>query len=119
MAIQKYCWRCGGLVPHGHKHRDPEVERRRRQDPNQKAIRGQGAIGRAWRRERAAYLRLHPICQHEDGCIAPASHVHHLDGEGPTGARGLDHSNFQGLCPSHHGQVEDAKRRRDDEGKWV
>jgi 5-methylcytosine-specific restriction protein A len=119
MAIQKHCWRCGKAVPMNHKHRDKAKERQRRQDPNQRALRGIGAIGRAWRRERARYLRLHPVCQHEDGCIEPASHVHHLDGLGPTGPKGLDHSNFRGLCPSHHGQVEDAQRRRDDKGQWL
>jgi hypothetical protein len=119
MAVSKYCVRCGGLVELGHKHRDRGKERARRSDPNQRAIRGIGPIGRAWRRERAAFLRLHPICQHESGCLEPASHVHHLDGRGPIGPAGLDHGNFLGLCPSHHGQVEDAQRRRDDDGKWL
>jgi hypothetical protein len=119
MTVLKHCHRCGKAVPRDHKHRDKEAERRRRQDPNQKAIRGIGPIGRAWRRERAAYLGLHPICQWHEGCLNSAIHVHHIDGLGPTGPKGLDHSNFRGLCPSHHGKTEDAERRRDEEGKWI
>ena len=61
----------------------------------------------------------HPICGYPEGCIAEASHVHHLDGEGPIGERGLDPSNLLALCPSHHGVIEAAARRRGDEGKWV
>jgi hypothetical protein len=121
---RRYCYRCAAegreaLVDPGHKHRNREKERARRADPNQRAYRGIGPDGRAWRRERAAFLRRNPLCQHDDGCVEPAAHVHHKDGLGPTGPLGLDHSNFVGLCPSHHGQVEDAKRRRDDAGKWV
>lgn len=114
MALRKYCYRCGGVVDPEHVHRTP----RSRTTPNDKAIAGIGPIGRAWRRERAAYLRLHPICEWKDGCLTEASHVHHIDGKGPTGERGLDHSNFMALCPSHHGQIEASRQVRDPDGRW-
>ena len=111
---QKFCWRCGAIKPYNHKHRLPRPD-----TPNRRATKGIGARGKAWRRVRAEFLRDHPICQHEDGCIATATHVHHLDGEGPIGSRGLDPTNFMALCPSHHGQIEAAARRRADTGEWV
>ena len=112
---QKFCWRCGGIVPHDHKHRLPRPD-----TPNRRATKGIGARGKAWRRVRAEYLRDNPTCQHPDGCIAPATHVHHIDGEGPIGERGLDRSNLVGMCAHHHGVVEAATaRRRNEAGEWI
>lgn len=86
----------------------------RRRTPAQLAYAGVGPIGRAWRKARAKYVRLHPICQDEAGCIEPTAHVHHRDGKGPLGARGLDPENFQGLCISHHSQ----KTAREQPAGW-
>jgi 5-methylcytosine-specific restriction enzyme A len=98
---------------HERERRSASAKRRRR-SPEQLAYAGVGAAGRAWRKARAEYVRLHPICDDESGCIAPTEHVHHLDGEGPLGARGLDPSNFQGLCASHHNR----KTAREAPGGW-
>lgn len=110
----KFCWRCGSIQPYNHKHRNPRPD-----TPNRRATKGQGERGREWRRVRAAFLRDHPLCQHPDGCVAPASHVHHLDGEGPIGERGLDPSNLLAVCASCHGRIEVAARRRGDDGQWI
>jgi len=34
-----------------------------------------------------------------------ATEVHHLDGGGPLGSRGLDETNLQALCKEHHSVV--------------
>lgn len=67
----------------------------------------------AWRATSRAYLRRHPTCE-EAGCTAAATDVHHLDGQGPLGPRGHDHSNLQALCHSHHSQ----RTARDQPGGW-
>ena len=56
----------------------------------------------AWRRTRAQFLYEHPNCE---VCGELATDVHHIDGKGPKGERGHDHSNLQALCHSHHSQV--------------
>jgi 5-methylcytosine-specific restriction protein A len=79
-------------------------EKRRREDkrrPNSKA-RGYNA---KWERTRTRYLRNHPICEDTEGCITKATDVHHLDGLGPLGPKGHDHTNLQALCHSHHSRV--------------
>ena len=63
----------------------------------------------AWRRKRAAYLRLHPICT-VDGCAEVAMEVDHVIA---LSRGGLDaSSNYQPLCKSHHSR----KTRRDQRG---
>jgi 5-methylcytosine-specific restriction protein A len=58
-----------------------------------------------WRKTRSDFLRTYPVCQHPEGCLAPATDVHHLDGQGPKGPQGHDWLNLQGLCHSHHSQA--------------
>ena len=58
-----------------------------------------------WRRTRAAYLDAHPFCQWPDGCGAPATDVHHIDGEGHEGSRGHDPAGLTGYCHSHHSKL--------------
>jgi ribose 1,5-bisphosphokinase PhnN len=36
------------------------------------------------------------------GCVAKATDVDHIDGEGPLGPRGHDWTNLRALCHSHH-----------------
>lgn len=115
VTILRACTKCGRIsdqsrCPAYRKHKV------RAQTPNRKAIQGRGAIGKAWRRERKRYLEVHPTC--EECMAAPSSHVHHKDGGGPTGQRGLDPFNFLAVCPSCHGKIEDAKRIRDESGQW-
>lgn len=59
----------------------------------------------AWRKTRAEYLRVHPFCQDEAGCIEPATDVHHIDGLGPRGPLGHDFDNLMALCHAHHSQI--------------
>jgi 5-methylcytosine-specific restriction enzyme A len=58
-----------------------------------------------WQRTRTAYLTAYPICQWPEGCLTPATDVHHRDGQGPNGPAGHDWANLQGLCHSHHSKV--------------
>lgn len=90
-----------------------------RETPNQQAYAGIGSLGRQWRRVRAEQLRRFPICQWHEGCISPAEHVHHLDGKGPAGQRGLDPTNLASLCVPHHAQEEAAIRPRGEDGRWM
>lgn len=86
---------------------------RRRHTPAQQMYAGRGPRGKAWRKARAEYVRFHPICEDESGCLAPVDHVHHRDGD-PLGPRGLDPENLQGLCLSHHSR----KTAREQPGGW-
>jgi 5-methylcytosine-specific restriction protein A len=81
---------------------------RRRKTPQQQMYAGVGARGRAWRRVRAEFLRANPTCQSEAGCIKPAEHVHHRNGD-PLGPDGLDPSGLQGLCVSCHSRTTAAE----------
>lgn len=52
------------------------------------------------RRDRARYLKDHPIC--EDCREAPATVLDHVDNLGPLGPFGHDPENFRALCASCH-----------------
>lgn len=90
-----YCARCGGLYPMGHKHRAKDTR------PSA-SKRGYNA---EWRQTREQFLSAFPICQWHNGCISPATQVHHLDGLGPLGEQGHDWGNLQSLCAHHHSQT--------------
>lgn len=79
------------------KHR---LEKRRRED--RRRVRTQNYGDAQWRKTRAAFLRLHPVCQDPEGCIKRATDVHHLDGLGHAGPKGHDFGNLEALCHSHH-----------------
>lgn len=86
---------CGELVAGGGRcprHRAPDTR------PSA-AARGYGS---RWRAFRARYIAAHPSCAH---CGGQAEHVHHIDGAGPLGPRGLDPSNCLSLCPPCHSRV--------------
>jgi 5-methylcytosine-specific restriction enzyme A len=57
-----------------------------------------------WRRTRGRYLKHHETCEHP-GCRAPATDVHHLDGQGPLGSAGHKWDNLQALCHEHHSRL--------------
>jgi 5-methylcytosine-specific restriction protein A len=81
---------------------------------------GVGPRGAAWRKLSAEYLRTHRYCECPDeSCMLPAEQVHHVDGLGPTGPRGLDKSNLLALSASCHAKLEAKLRKRDQEGHWV
>ena len=82
----------GGYCP---EHRAGHAARRARRRPPSSA-RGYDA---AWRRTRAAILRARPACER---CGAPATDVHHVDGQGPRGPRGHDPANLEALCAPCH-----------------
>lgn len=88
-------------------------QRRRASDAKRLSAGARGYDAR-WRKTRAAYLRAHPICQHEDGCIEPATDVDHIDGLGPKGPQGHDFENLRAYCHRHHSQ----RTARDQPGGW-
>lgn len=94
---------CPRLVS-GQPRCDEHTTRIRQPDDQRPHSRARGYNER-WRRTRAAYLRSHPWCEHEDFCEAGATDVHHLDGLGPLGPRGHDAANLQALCHSHHSTI--------------
>ena len=46
-------------------------------------------------------LKAMPTCR----CGQPATDVHHLDGQGPTGPRGHDYTNLVAMCHACHSKV--------------
>jgi 5-methylcytosine-specific restriction protein A len=66
-----------------------------------------------WQTTRSTYLATHPWCQWP-GCTAQATDVDHIDGHGPNGPRGHDHTNLRGYCHSHHSQ----RTAQDQPGGW-
>ena len=94
--IQRACQICGALSD---RQRCPA---HRAKDTRPSAA-ARGYDG-AWRLLRARFLRTHRICQHP-GCPYMATEVHHVDGGGPLGWRGLDESNLQALCKEHHSLI--------------
>ena len=75
--------------------------KRRAEDARRPNARQRG-YDQKWNRTRRAYLAAFPICQWHEGCINPATDVHHLDGKGPRAAKGHDWMNLQALCHQHH-----------------
>lgn len=79
------------------------ASRTRRPTPSQA-----GYNSSAWRNASAAYLRDHPYCECTECTALPplqrdrATEVHHIDGLGPLGPRGLDPDNFAALSKRHH-----------------
>lgn len=78
---------------------------KRRQDDRRRPTARQRGYDNQWEQTRRSYLATFPTCQHPDGCLTPATDVHHRDGQGPTGEHGHDWANLQGLCHSHHSQT--------------
>jgi 5-methylcytosine-specific restriction enzyme A len=73
--------------------------------------------GSDWRKIRRVYLQRHPYCQDAEGCINPATDVHHLHGLGPKGDN--SDASLQALCHSHHSKITSQEQpggwnRRDD-----
>lgn len=87
--------------------------KRRREDKRRPSARERG-YDSDWYWTRTRFLRAFPICQHEDGCLEPATDVDHIDGLGPKGPRGHDWSNLRGYCHSHHSQ----RTAKDQPGGW-
>lgn len=104
---------CPTLVPRGHcdKHRKAKRRESDRRRPDATA-RG---YDRKWKQTRKDYLRLHPLCEDESGCIEPATDVDHIDGQGPLGPKGHDFTNLRALCARHHSQ----RTARDQPGGWA
>lgn len=78
--------------------------KKRAEDRRRPSARARG-YDTKWQKTRARHLRVHPLCQHPEGCIERATDVHHLDGLGPKGPRGHDPSNLQALCHEHHSRI--------------
>jgi len=88
-------------------------EKRRREDKRRPSARARGYDSK-WERTRRRYLRAHPICEDESGCIDQATDVDHIDGLGPNGPHGHKDFNLRALCHSHHSQ----RTARDQAGGW-
>jgi 5-methylcytosine-specific restriction protein A len=87
---------------------------KRRQEDKRRPNARQRGYDTQWSRFRAQFLRDHPICGWHQGCLAQATDVHHLDGQGPKGERGYDPSNCLQLCGPHHSMVT----AREQRGGW-
>lgn len=61
--------------------------------------------GTAWRKLRAAVLRLTPLCRH---CPSPATDVDHVDNDPSNN----DRDNLQGLCHECHSRKTNADMGR-------
>lgn len=106
--------RCPELVPKGETYCSHHWKAKRRASDAKRGSSTERGYDARWRRTRQEYLASHPICEHRQGCIAPATDVHHLDGQGPKGKRGHDHSNLQALCHGHHSQITATEQK----GGW-
>lgn len=93
---------------------DRHRKQKRRASDAKRPSAAQRGYDSKWRRTRAEYLRTHPICEDERGCIQPATDVDHIDGLGPNGPRGHDAENLRAMCHSHHSQ----RTARDQKGGW-
>jgi 5-methylcytosine-specific restriction protein A len=101
------------------KRRCPE-HRKRKATAKRRATYGVGPRGAAWRKLSAEYLRTHPYCECDDpACMLPSEQVHHVDGQGATGERGLDPTNLLALSASCHAALEAKQRQRGQEGRWA
>lgn len=110
VCIEPGCARLGeGTRCEAHR----KAKRRRRKDGRTLSA-SQRGYGSKWRRFRKTFLREHPICQDEAGCIQPATDVDHIDGLGPLGPLGFDPANCRALCGLHHKQ----RTARDQPGGW-
>ena len=61
--------------------------------------------GRAWKRIRDRYIKLHPLCEEceKQGKLTPAEEVHHILPLSKGG--GNEKSNLMALCKSCHSQI--------------
>ena len=90
------------------------LEARRASDARRPSARKRGYDQR-WEQTSSDYLAAHRFCEDEEGCIEPATEVHHLDGLGPLGPDGHDWNNLQALCHRHHSK----RTARDQPGGWA
>lgn len=110
------CSFCGGRCPRlsdSTRCDGCRKQKRRREDKRRPSARERGYDAK-WERTRTAFLQAHPICGWHEGCLALATDVHHLDGQGPKGPRGHDHSNLLQLCHQHHSQITATEQK----GGW-
>ncbi len=70
--------------------RDPEVTRK---------------YGRAWKRIRDRYAKVHPLCEHclEEGRLTPVEEVHHIVPISQGGTH--NENNLMSLCQSCHTKI--------------
>ena len=94
---------CPELIAAGTRCEHHRKAKRRAEDKRRPNARQRG-YDHKWESTRAEYLAVFPICQHPEGCLARATDVDHIDGQGPKGERGHDWTNLRGLCHSHHSQ---------------
>lgn len=103
---------CGQIVPHGaicSCKRNATRARNRRFDATRPTARQRGYT-REWEAARAAFLLMHPTCNHP-GCTAPATVVDHVIPHRGDKALFWDRSNWQPLCAHHHNRHKQRQER--------
>lgn len=97
-------------------HRKAKVKAKRRQAERGRASASARGYGVRWRKARAAYLRSHQLCVRcrDEGRIASAVVVDHIEPHRGDMTKFWDQSNWQALCKACH----DAKTAREDGGGW-
>ena len=99
-------------------HNAQQVEQARRQQRHQYENTAERMADKrfyasvAWRRFRAAYLMVNPLCVHcrRQGFIRVAEHVHHVKDRKAYPELTFDVDNVEGLCRPCH-SAEEARRR--------
>jgi 5-methylcytosine-specific restriction protein A len=95
---------CSELVPAGYCERHAPASSLRQADATTRGY------THRWGDLARAYRRAHPTCE-RPGCTRPAALVHHKDGLGPLGPRGLDVDNLEALCRRCHSHAHQDLRR--------
>ncbi len=102
---------CGWTVPYEILcpcQRRAERARKARFDKRRPSARERGYNSK-WERERAAFLRLHPVCKF---CGAPSTTVDHIIRHNGDPALFWNRSNWQALCTRCHNSVKQRQERR-------
>ena len=94
-----------------HDKQDMREYNRYRRDPETRK-----RYGSAWRKIRARYIALHPICEAclREGRYTPAEHVHHKIELSNGGTH--DDENLCSLCKHHHSSIHLSERNKAHHG---
>lgn len=102
LTHDRYCTEHAKLAEHNYRkyERDPAIDRR---------------YGRQWRKVRARYVALHPVCEQckKEGRLTPTQEVHHILPLSRGGSH--DFTNLMALCKPCHSRISalDGDRWRD------
>lgn len=102
---------CGHRIPAADRcpcERRRAAEHKARHDARRPSARARGYDGE-WQRERAAYLRLNPVCRR---CPAPATVVDHIQPHKGNKALFWNRANWQPLCKPCHDRAKQSEEKR-------